>query len=315
MGGEALPELPIQYADFAARQREELQGERWEQLLGYWRRVLDGAPGALDLPTDFPREDQLSHAGAWHPFQLDAGIHAEIRRVCSETGTTPFMVLLAGWYVVLRRMTGETDILIGTDVANRNRRETEGLIGFFINQLALRVAAPRRISFRELLASVRTTTLGAYDHQDAPFDLLVEQLQPVRVRGRSPFFQVKFILNNATAAGRLQLPGVTVSPLRVENEVAKYDLTLAARETDDGIACFIEYRKDLFAPSTAARMASQLEALLRHVLADDGILIDDVPLHSIAEDAALPAALTAEAGLSRSDYEALLAQLGGAGVG
>jgi non-ribosomal peptide synthetase component F len=108
---------------------------------------------------------------------------------------------------------------------------------------------------------------------------------------------------------------VTVSPLRVENEVAKYDLTLAARETDDGIACFIEYRKDLFAPSTAARMASQLEALLRHVLADDGILIDDVPLHSIAEDAALPAALTAEAGLSRSDYEALLAQLGGAGVG
>jgi hypothetical protein len=181
-----LPELPIQYADYAVWQREWLQGELLEEQLGYWRNQLSGAPAVLELPTDRPRPAQLSHRGAYLPLQLSAALTSELKQLSQREGVTLFMSLLAGWQLLLARYSRQRDVVVGSPVANRTRAEVEGLIGFFVNTLVLRTEVDGELRVRELLQRVREVCLGAYAHQEVPFEMLVEQLQPERDLSYTP---------------------------------------------------------------------------------------------------------------------------------
>ncbi|HEX8351551.1 MAG TPA: condensation domain-containing protein, partial [Pyrinomonadaceae bacterium] len=205
----ALPELTIHYADYAAWQREQLQGEPLERLLAFWRAQLTGAPPALDLPTDRPRLAVQSYNGSSHSFNFPSTLLGRLRDLSRGEGVTLYMTLVAAFQLLLSRYSGQTDVVIGTPIANRTRVETEGLIGCFVNTLALRTDLSGDITFRELLKRVRETTLGAYAHQDVPFEKLVEELQPERDLTRSPLFQVMFVLQNASNVA-LELPGLSL---------------------------------------------------------------------------------------------------------
>ena len=202
-----LPALPVQYADYAVWQRGWLQGEVLEQQVSYWKEHLNGAPAALELPTDRPRPAVPSYRGAHHGFALPAELTASLNELARGEGATLFMVLLAAFNVVLSRWSGQRDIVVGSPIAGRTHRELEGLIGFFVNTLALRTDLSGDPSFRELLGRVKETALGAYAHQDLPFEKLVAELQPVRDLSRQPLFQVLFALQNVPQE-RLQLPGL-----------------------------------------------------------------------------------------------------------
>ena len=203
--GETSPleELPLQYADYAVWQRDALQGEVLNSLIHYWRRQLDGAPGTLSLPLDRPRPATPSFRGASRRFSISAKTSELLREICRREGATLFMILLSVLEVVLQYETGQEDIVVGTDIANRQHSETEGLIGLFINELVLRVNAPGNPLFRDLLRAVRRTTLEAYAHQDLPFDRLVVALRPQRDPGVQPLFQIAFGLRNAPVAPRV----------------------------------------------------------------------------------------------------------------
>ncbi|WP_240360969.1 condensation domain-containing protein, partial [Pyxidicoccus caerfyrddinensis] len=263
-----LPAMPVQYADFAAWQRSWLRGEALEQQLGYWRQQLSGAPPVLELPTDKPLPSVQSSRGARVPVQLSPRLTAQLSALCQHEGTTPFMALLAVWQLLLSRYSGQDDICVGSPIAGRTRAETEGLIGFFVNTLVLRTRVDPRATFRELLARVRTTTLGAYEHQDAPFEKLVEELQPQRSLSHSPLFQVMLVLLNTPAAS-LEVaggPGST-SPLRLEAvdldlPGTKFDLTLSLAQTPDGLSGTLAYRTDLFERSTVSRLLEHFATLL-----------------------------------------------------
>jgi non-ribosomal peptide synthetase component F len=190
----ALAPLPVQYGDFALWQRQWLQGAVLERQLAYWRQQL-AQPPVLELPTDYPRPPVQTFRGAVWGFDLPPALAAEVKRLSNQEGVTLFMTVLAAFQALLARYSGQEDIIVGTPIANRNRFETEGLIGFFVNTLVLRTSLSGRPSFRELLSRVRHTTLGAYDHQDLPFEKLVEELQPKRDLSRNPLFQVMFILD------------------------------------------------------------------------------------------------------------------------
>src|SRR5262245_47491461 len=194
-GGESpLPELPIQYADYAVWQRQWLQGEVLEEQLGYWREQLAGAPAVLELPTDRVRPAQQSHRGAQLPLQLPVDLTAGLRQLSQHEGVTLFMSLLAGWQLLLARYSRQADVVVGSPVANRTRAEVEGLIGFFVNTLVLRTEVDGELPVRELLQRVREVCLGAYAHQEVPFEMLVEQLQPGRNMSYRPLVQVMFAL-------------------------------------------------------------------------------------------------------------------------
>ncbi len=276
----ALAPLPVQYADFAAWQREWLQGERLEALLGYWRTQLAGAPLVVELPADRPRPRTPTYRGAgvgmlWSP-ELARGLTALSQR----EGVTLFMTLLAAFGVLLHRYTGLDDLLIGSPIAGRNRREVEGLIGFFVNTLALRVDLRGDPTFRELLRRVRETTLGAYAHQDLPFEKLVEALQPERDRSRQPVVQVMFAFQNLPeeAAVRTHL-------LRsgVDTGTAKFDLTLYITETLQGLEGWFEYSTDLFDPDTIQRLAGHFTTLVEGLVADPDSSLSRCPLLTAAE--------------------------------
>ncbi|HVR99074.1 MAG TPA: amino acid adenylation domain-containing protein, partial [Thermoanaerobaculia bacterium] len=275
--GTPLPELPVQYADFAAWQRSWLQGEVLEEQLAHWRSRLDGAPQVLEMPLDRPRPAVQTHRGASRDIALEPSLSAAVRAVCRREGVTPFMVLLAAWAAVLGRLAGQEELLVGTPIAGRNRREIEGLIGFFVNTLVLRVDLGGRSGFAGVLARVRQTALDAYTHQDVPFERLVEELVPERDLSRSPLFQALFTLQNAPVAG-LTVPGLVLTPLAFDGEAAKFDLSLGLQETAGGFAGSLDYNADLFDGSTAARLGARLTALLAAAVASPEAPVAELPL-------------------------------------
>ncbi|HEX8189045.1 MAG TPA: condensation domain-containing protein, partial [Pyrinomonadaceae bacterium] len=257
-----LEELPIQYADYAAWQREHLTGETLEAQLAYWRERLQGAP-VLELPTDRPRPAAQSFRGATHTSVLSEELTGELRRVSRAEGVTLFMTLLAAFKILLYRYTGQQDLVVGTPVAGRTQVEAEGLIGFFVNTLAIRTQVEGGERFAQLLVRVREATLGAYAHQHVPFERLVEELQPERSLSHTLLFQVSLVLQNAPLP-ELELSGLSLSPVEMEGETAKFDVTLAVQEKGDELHARWEYNTDLFDAETIGRMAGHFRNLLAH---------------------------------------------------
>ncbi|HSK77319.1 MAG TPA: amino acid adenylation domain-containing protein, partial [Thermoanaerobaculia bacterium] len=256
-----LPELPLQYADFAAWQRRWLAGEALEGDLAWWRQRLAGAPDVLDLPADRPRPAAPSGRGGSRAFVLPGALAAELGAVARQQGSTLFMVLLAAFQAWLHRLTGEEDLCIGAPAAGRTQVETEALIGLFTNTLVLRGNPAGALPWRELLARARETVLAAHAHQDLPFERLVEELRPERALGRSPLFQVLLVLQN-TPGGPVSIPGLGLEVLALPAGGAKLDLSLTWRELPEGLSGQIEYAADLFDGVTAARWQAQLATLL-----------------------------------------------------
>ncbi|OJH38589.1 non-ribosomal peptide synthetase [Cystobacter ferrugineus] len=262
-----LPALPLQYADYACWQREHLQGERLAAGLEYWRNRLGGAPRALELPTDRPRPPVQSFRGARHTFALPAELTRALQTLSEREGATLFMTLLAGFQAVLARYSGQDDIVVGSPIANRTRAETEGLIGFFVNTLALRTDLSGDPTFRELLGRVKDSALGAYAHQDVPFEKLVEVLQPQRDPSRSPLFQVMLVLQNNPAA-TVRAAGLTLHEYEeAGGGSAKFDLLLDMKESGGELRGELEYNTDLFDASTAERLVGHLRTLLEEAVA------------------------------------------------
>jgi amino acid adenylation domain-containing protein len=257
----ALPALPVQYADFAVWQRRWLAGEAFDSQLSYWRRQLSGAPESLELPADHPRPAAPSFRGAIHSVRLPLELLRNVEELSRTEKVTPFMTLLAAFATLLHRYTGQTDLVIGTDIANRNFLEIERLIGFFINNLVLRADLSGEPAFRDLLHRVREMSLQAFAHQDLPFDRLVHALRPRRQLARTPLFQVLFVLQPAPLSG-FELPGLTVAPLDFGFAMAKFDLALFIRPAEDGLTLAFNYSTDLFESGTIARMAAHYERLL-----------------------------------------------------
>ena len=271
-----LPALPVQYADYALWQRAQA-----EEGLDYWRDALSGAPEALSLPTDHARGEGRGRAGRLS-LHLDGSLVSSLKSLARREGVTLFMVLQAGLSAVLGRWSGGDDIVLGTPVANRPRPEIEGLIGFFVNTLVLRTRLAGDPSVRELLSRVRESALGAYAHQGVPFERLVEALQPVRSLERSPLFQVMLALQNAPSATP-SLPGLAVSAVPFGEGAAKYELTLSLAETGEGLAGELEYDASLFAATTASRLLSHLERVLRGMASSPEARVSALPLLSEAE--------------------------------
>ncbi|MCP4662492.1 MAG: amino acid adenylation domain-containing protein [bacterium] len=277
-----LPELEIQYADFAVWQRRWLRGEIWESQLAYWRRQLAGRQDVLELPTDRPRPALQSYRGASCPVALPGSLIDSLKALSRAQGATLFMTLLAAFNALLARHTGQDDVSVGSAIANRSRPEIEALIGFFVNTLLLRTDLRGARSFRELLGRVREVTLGAYAHQDLPFEHLVGELQPQRDLSRQPLFQVMFVLQN-TPGPVLRLPRLRVTPIEVHNGTAKFDLTLSLDEEESGLSGTVEYNTDLFDRSTILRLWRSWRSLLAGIAADPDERLCELPLLSAAE--------------------------------
>ncbi|AFZ17608.1 non-ribosomal peptide synthetase [Allocoleopsis franciscana] len=277
-----LAKLPIQYADFAVWQRQWLCGEVLETQLNYWQQQLQGAPDLLQLPTDRPRPSVQTYRGTTQSFTLDTDLTQKLQTLSQESGTTLFMTLLAAFATLLYRYSGQEDILIGSPIANRHRREIESLIGFFVNTLVLRTRFEDNPSMKDLLAQVRDTTLKAYEHQDVPFEQVVEVLQPQRSLSHSPLFQVMFVLQNAPM-GEVELPGVTLTQLERESTIAKFDLTVLITETSQGLVGEWEYNSDLFDGSTIERMAAHFQNLLSAIVENPQQTVAELPLLSEAQ--------------------------------
>ena len=277
-----LPELEVQYADYAVWQREWLQGEVLQEQIDYWRNQLEGAP-ALELPTDRPRPAVATHRGAEVSFRLSAELTERLKELSRREGVTMFMTLLAAFQVLLGKYAGQDDISTGTLIANRTRVETEGLIGFFINQLVLRADLSGAPSLRELLRRVRETTLAAYAHQDIPFEKIVEELSPERDLARAPLCQVLFLFHNAPPAD-WKPAELTLIPFGQQLGVVRYDLELTMTEIEEGIGANINYNVELFEPQTAARMTEHLKRLLEEMAREPDRSIDQLSLLTPAEE-------------------------------
>ncbi len=272
-----LPELPLQYADYAEWQRRWLDGEVLARQLAYWKRELEGAPLVLELPTDRPRPLAQTHRGAQRSAVLSAELSKALKDLARREGATLYMLLLAALDVLLYRSTGQGDFLIGTSITNRTRAETERLIGFFINALVLRARLSPELPFLEHLARVRETCLGAYAHQDMPFERLVQELSPEPDPGRSPVFQVIFTMHNAPPEA-MKLSGLTLRRMGTEIESSKYDLTFVMGEGPSAVGCSIAYNADLFEAATIERMLTHLVTLLEGIIAAPNKPISELPL-------------------------------------
>ena len=282
-GASPLAELPIQYADYAAWQRGWLKGEALEAQLSYWRRQMAGAPPVLELPTDRARSSARGYASARRTCEVGAELSGALRRVGRGEGATLFMVLLAGFAALLSRHAGQEEVVIGAPIAGRTRAETEGLIGFFVNTLALRVGLGGDPSFRELVGRAREVTLGAYAHQDIPFEKLVEELRPERSLSQTPLFQVMLDLQNAMPEA-LEVPGLSISMLSAEASTAKFDLIMMVGEGPTGeLFTTLEYNSDLFEGETIERMLGHWLRLLTAAGADPGLRLSQLPLLTEAE--------------------------------
>ncbi|MEG4197827.1 amino acid adenylation domain-containing protein [Microcoleus sp. Pol12A5] len=278
----SLPPLPIQYADFATWQRQQMQGEILETQLTYWKQQLSGRAAVLNLPTDFSRPAVQSYKGGRQLFELPERLTEAIRQLSRREKTTVFMTLLAAFNTLLYRYTGQEDILVGSPIASRNSSETESLIGFFVNTLVLRSDLTGNPTFRELLNRVREVALGAYAHQDVPFEKLVEELQPNRDLSHSPLFQVMFAFQNASEFA-LELPDLSLNCQQIHSGTANFDLTLELEATGTGIRGWFEYRLDLFESATIARMAGHFQNLLEGIVANSSARLSDLPMLAEAE--------------------------------
>lgn len=296
-----LQELPLQYADFAHWQREWLQGGRTtdesplQTQLAYWRQQLDGIP-VLNLPSDRPKPTLPSYQGATKFLELSPSLSDALEKLSQQQGVTLFMTLLAAFQTLLYRYTQQEDIAVGSPIANRNRSEIEGLIGFFVNTLVLRTDLSGNPSFLELLGRVREVTLGAYAHQDLPFEKLVEELQPERNLSRHPLFQVMFALQNAPMEA-LELPGLTLSSLNIDFKTTRFDLEFLLWKGSDGFRSLwgerwqysegmrgvVVYNTDLFDEATIARMLEHFKTLLEGIVANPQAKIADLLLLSESE--------------------------------
>jgi len=286
--GEALAPLTIQYADFAAWQRAQLTGARLADDLAYWRAQLAGAPPVIELPLDRPRPAARTERGAALDRVLPAAIALATRAFAQRESVSEFMTLLAAYGALLARYTGQPEVVIGSPIAGRDRGELEPLIGLFINTLALRVDIAGALTFRELVARVRETCLAAYAHQALPFDRVVDAVKPDRDSRTTPIFQVMFALKTAQSAD-LGVPGLTARPLDVHPGMAKFELTLFAHLTDDGLATTWEYNTDLFDRPTIERMAAHFEILLGQLIAEPDRALDQTPMIDAREHATLRA--------------------------
>jgi amino acid adenylation domain-containing protein/non-ribosomal peptide synthase protein (TIGR01720 family) len=263
----ALPELAVQYADYAVWQREWLKGEVLEEQMSYWRNQLEGMR-RVELPVDKRRPEVASHRSRLEEWEASTQLWESIKRVSREEAVTVFMTLMAGLGVLLSRYCGQSDVAVGTDVANREQMETEGLIGLFVNQLVMRMKVTAGQSFREVLKDVRKIALGAYAHQDLPFEKLVDELEPERDLARSPLFQVFFEFQKAIKKDGFSIPGLRISKFGKAYPTAKFDLTLTVSETDSGLHGSFEYVLDLFEPTTVERMAAHYLRLLESAVSD-----------------------------------------------
>jgi amino acid adenylation domain-containing protein len=277
-----LPVLPVQYADFAVWQRGRLTGEALERPLAWWREQLAGAPPGLDLPADFPRPATPGSRGARQRLALSRDLTAGLDALARSAGTTLFVALLAGFQALVHRWAGQEDVVVGTPFANRRQAEVQGLIGFFVNTLPIRVSLADRPSFHELLERVREPVVGAQVHQELPFERIVEELRPERTPGRNPFFEVVLAFQNVPLP-MPDLPGLELTLHRTDTGAARFDLTLDLEEREDGLSGWIEYAADLFAPATVARLAGHLETLLEAAVDDPDARVVDLPLLSEAE--------------------------------
>ncbi|HJX28618.1 MAG TPA: amino acid adenylation domain-containing protein, partial [Thermoanaerobaculia bacterium] len=278
-----LPELPVQYADFAVWQHSWLRGEVLENEISFWRRELAGLPPLLELPTDRPRPTAQSFRGDSRLVRLPAALTRQAEVLARREGATLFMVLLAAFQALLSRISGQDDLAVGSPVAGRNRTETEDLIGFFVNTLVLRGDLTREPSFRELLGRVRETALAAHLHQDVPFERLVQELAPERSLSHTALFQVMFVLQNAPAES-LEIPGLKLRPAGAGGRTARFDLGLSLAEHGGEILGGIEYATDLFDRTAIDRLIGHFESLLdAATAAAEEVPIADLPLLTAAE--------------------------------
>jgi acyl carrier protein len=274
-----LPELPIQYGDYAAWQRQRLQGELLERQLAYWKNELGGKVVALNLPTDRPRPTVPSFTanGAKQHLHLSRQLATALQALSKQEGATLFMTLLAAFQTLLHRYSSQPSILVGSPIANRNQDELEGMIGFFNNMLVLHGDLSGAPSFRELLRRVRATTLRAYDHQELPFERLVEEFQPSQNSSRSPLFQVMFALQNAPRPAMKQ-GDTTMQALNVDLGTARFDLSLSVRENEAGLVATMLYNTDLFDAATVERMLAHYQTLLESLPTSAGQPITALPM-------------------------------------
>ncbi|BET97144.1 amino acid adenylation domain-containing protein [Xenorhabdus taiwanensis] len=279
---DPLPHLPIQYADYAVWQQKWLQSEVLTAQRDFWQKQLQNAPTLLTLPIDHPRPPEQSYTGAHVPVHLNADLLSALKALGQRQDATLFMTLLTAWSIVLARLSGQDDIVIGTPVANRSLSELEGLIGFFVNTLPLRIKLEQCNSVANLLTYVREQTLAAYAHQDLPFEQLVEALKPERSLGYNPIFQVMLALNN-TPTQPLELPDLSVSLMAPPHHSAYFDLTLSLTESQNGLSGYLEYASNLFDRTTVERMVGYLTNILTAITTDETQAIAHLPMLTVAE--------------------------------
>lgn len=277
-----LSDLPIQYADFAVWQRTWLEGTVLDQQLGYWKTQLGSELPTLALATDRPRPPVQTFRGASQPLVLPDSLRESLMALSQREGVTLFMTLLAAFQSLLMRYSGQRDIMVGTPIAGRTHTEVEGLIGFFVNTLVLRTQFTDTNDFAALLQQVREMTLGAYAHQDLPFERLVEEIHPHRDLSRSPLFQVMFVLQNVPT-DVYELPGLRMHPVPVQTSVAQFDLSLAMIDYEGELRGTITYNVDLFDPTTIANMGLHFQTLLEHAITHPACAVINLPLLTAAE--------------------------------
>ncbi|WP_334186391.1 condensation domain-containing protein, partial [Noviherbaspirillum sp.] len=265
---QTLPDLPLQYADYAVWQRGRLQDDAWQSQMKYWRQTLTGAPAVIDLPFDSPRPAQQNFTGGYVELFLDPALTSGLKALSQRHGTTLFMTVLAGWAAILSCLSGQEDLVIGTPTANRRRKELAGLIGFFVNVLALRIDLSGNPNVAELLARVKAQALAAHENQELPFEQVVEIVNPPRSTAHSPLFQVSFTWQN-NDEGTLHVPGLKFSRLDGHSGTAKHDLSLYLGEVGDKISGGLEYATALFQQATIERYCGYLRTVLQAMVEDD----------------------------------------------
>ncbi|MDC3985907.1 non-ribosomal peptide synthetase/type I polyketide synthase [Polyangium jinanense] len=308
-GAPELPPLPIQYADYAAWHRDYMQSEAMERALRYWKKQLHGLT-PLDLPTDRPRPPRSSLRGDWVEIELPAPVTAGLQALAREAGVTLFMVLVAGFFSLLHRLSGQTDVALGTPVACRNREDFEHLVGVFYNMLVLRADFRDDLTFLSLLSQIKETTLGAITHQEIPFEKLVDELKPARDFSRPPLFEVFFALQNKPFEN-VTIEGLSVSARPITSGTSKLDLSLYLGESNGVLRGRIEYAVDLFDRPTVERLAARLCSMYEAIVRDPRVRVADLPLLTDAEREELRQCSTTTAPplLARSLPEAFAAQV------
>jgi amino acid adenylation domain-containing protein len=277
-----LPKPPLQYADFAAWQRREAQGDTWREDLAFWKEQLRGVPSLMEWPADFARPAKQSLRGARHELRIERGLTEKLAALSREEGCTLFMTLLAAFQTLAFRHSGQEDVVIGCPIANRNRSEFEGLIGCFLNTLILRTNFAGEPDFRETLRRVRESAMAAYAHQDAAYERVVEELNPARDPSYHPVFQTMFIFQNTPVPPR-EIAGVRLVPFEVHNGTAKFDLTLNLSETTHGLDGWIEYATDLFKPESIATLAGHFRRILEEIIRDPAQSVSRMPMLTASE--------------------------------